>query len=90
MGGTLLQVIIHRKSEKILKRLHGDVLDRIRRAIRSLASEPRPVGYKKMAGYNNLYRIRVGDWRIIYAPEDNNFIVLVLEVTPRGRAYRNF
>lgn len=90
MGETYWQVIIHRKVEKILKRLHGDVLDRIRRAIRSLESEPRPVGYKKMAGYNNLYRIRVGDWHIIYAIEDDKLIVLVLEVAPRGSVYQNF
>jgi mRNA interferase RelE/StbE len=65
------------------------MLQRIRQAIRELASEPRPIGYKKLTGYENLYRIRVGDWRIIYALEEKQLIVLVLEISPRSSAYRN-
>ena len=90
MGENHWQVIIHRKAEKTLKRLRGEMLERIRQAIRSLAENPRPVGYKKMAGYENLYRIRVGDWRIIYALEDDALIVLVLEIATRGGIYRNY
>lgn len=90
MSKSHWQVIIHRKAEKILKRLDGDTLERIRRAIRSLANDPRPGGVKKLTGYDNLYRIRVGDWRIIYAIEDDRLIVLVLEISPRGEAYRDF
>ena len=83
------QVIIHRKAERVLKRLDGDMLERIRQAIRGLASEPRPIGYKKLIGYENPYRVRVGDWRIIYAIEDKQVVVLVLGIAPRGGAYRN-
>ena len=83
------QVIIHRKAERVLKRLDGDLLERIRQAIRGLATEPRPIGHKKLTGYENLYSVRVGDWRIIYAIEDKQLIVLVLEISPRGGAYRN-
>ena len=90
MGGKRWKIVVHRKVEKKLKRLHGEMLERIRRAIRALAEEPRPAGYKKMTGYENLYRIRVGDWRIIYAIEDKNLIVLVLEVAPRSGIYRNY
>jgi len=90
MGETRWQVVIHRKAEKTIKRLRGEMLERTRQAIRSLAENPRPIGYKKMMGYDNLYRIRVGDWRIIYAIEDDKLIVLVLEVAPRGRIYRNY
>jgi mRNA interferase RelE/StbE len=90
MSNTHYQVIIHRKAEKILKRLNGDVLERIRRTIRGLASEPRPAGVKKLTGYDNLYRVRVGDWRIIYTIEEARLIVLVLEISTRGGAYRDF
>jgi mRNA interferase RelE/StbE len=83
------RVIIHRKAEKILKRLDGDTLERIRRAIRSLANDPRPSGVKKLTGYEDLYRLRVGDWRLIYAIEADRLIVLVLEISPRGSAYRD-
>ena len=82
------QIIIHRKAERVLKRLDGDTLERIRRAIRGLASEPRPISHQKLSGYENLYRIRVGDWRIIYAIEAKQLVVLVLEISPRGGAYR--
>jgi len=90
MGENRWQVIIHRKAEKALKRLHVEILERMRVAIRSLAEDPRPIGYKKMSGYDNLYRIRVGDWRIIYAIEDDKLIVIVLDVAPRSGVYRNY
>jgi mRNA interferase RelE/StbE len=90
MSQTHWQVLIHRKAEKILKRLDGDDLTRIRRTIGSLANEPRPAGVKKMAGYDDLYRVRVGDWHIIYAIEEDRLIVLVLEISTRGGAYRDF
>ncbi len=89
MNEARWQVIVHRKAEKILKRLDGDTLERIRRAIRGLATEPRPEGVKKLTGYDNLYRVRVGDWRIVYAIEDDRLIVLVLEISTRGEAYRD-
>jgi mRNA interferase RelE/StbE len=89
MSDAHWQVIIHRRAEKILKRLDGDTLERIRRAIRGLVIEPRPAGVKKLTGYDNLYRVRVGDWRIIYAIEDDRLIVLVLEIFTRGSAYRD-
>lgn len=89
MNRSRWQVIIHRKAERVLKQLDADMLERIRRSIRGLASEPRPDGCKKLTGYENLYRIRVGDWRIIYAIEEDQLIVLVLAISPRGGAYRN-
>ncbi len=55
----------------------------------SLAEEPRPAGCKKLRGYENLYRLRAGDWRLIYAIEDDQLVVLIIEVAPRGEAYRN-
>ena len=88
MNKSHWQVIIHRKAERVLKRLDADPRERIRRAIRELASESRPAGCKKLTGYENLYRIRVGNWWIIYAIEEDQLIVLVLAISPRGSAYR--
>jgi len=64
------------------------LLQRILAAIRDLAHAPRPPGCKKLSGYDNLYRVRVGDWRISYAVEDDRLIILILEVDPCGGAYR--
>jgi mRNA interferase RelE/StbE len=63
-------------------------MQRIREAISGLAGNPWPPGCKKRTGYENLYRIRVGDWRISYAVEQDRLIVLVIEVAPRGDAYQ--
>ena len=82
------QVIIDRQAEGIFRRLPKPLLQRIREKIWDLATDPRPPGCKKLAGHDNLYRVRVGDWRISYAVEDDRMIVLVIEVAPRGGAYR--
>ena len=82
------KVLIHRRAERVLRRLPRNLLGRIDRVIEALATDPRPPGCKKLSGSDNLYRVRVGDWRISYAVEDDRLIVLVLEVAPRGRAYR--
>jgi len=83
------EVLLARQPRRILRRLPKDVLKRIDQKIISLAENPKPEGCKKLFGYDNLYRVRVGDWRIIYAIEDERLIVLILQVTPRGQAYRN-
>ena len=82
-------VQIVKSEQKVLERLPRDLLQRIRRAIQGLAEDPRPAGCKKLAGFDNYYRVRVGDWRITYAILDDALIVLVVEVAPRGGAYRN-
>ncbi len=82
-------VIVERQAEKALRRLPKDLLTRFDRLLLSLADEPRPAGCKKLRGYENLYRLRVGDWRLIYAIEDDQLVVLVIEIAPRGEAYRD-
>ena len=83
------KVIIQKSAVKIIRKLPKDLVTRISRAIDELAKEPRSMGCKKLSGYPNLYRIRVGDWRITYAVEDDQLIVLVIEIAPRNGAYRN-
>ena len=88
-NAVTFEVIITKQPQKILRKLPKDLLRRIDRALQNLAADPRPVGCKKLIGYNNLYRIREGDWRISCAVEDDRLIVLVLEISPRSGAYRN-
>jgi mRNA interferase RelE/StbE len=71
-----------------MRRLPANLVQRIDKAIRTLALNPRPRGCRKLVGYENLYRIRVGDWRISYAVEDDQLVVLVIEVASRGDAYQ--
>lgn len=86
----LYQVEIKRDPQRAIKRLPRPLIQRITDAIEQLAFEPRPHGCKKLAGLDNHYRIRVGDWRISYAIYDDRLLILVVEVASRGGAYRDF
>ena len=86
------QVILHREPDRVLSRLPRQLVKRIWAKIQELKKDPRPNGCVKIRGtqYDSLYRLRVGDWRISYAIENDQLIVLVLEIAPRGDAYRKF
>ncbi len=86
--GERWHVIIHRRVEKLLYRLPDQIVERFSETVESLVMNPRPHGYKKLSGHENLYRVRIGDWRLSYVIEDEKLIVLVLEFSPRGDAYR--
>ena len=73
---------------KSLDRLPVDLQKRIVRAVELLAGNPRPPGVVKMAGDDNLWRVRVGDFRIVYEIHDDILLVLVLRIGHRGDVYR--
>lgn len=50
---------------------------------------PRPPGARKLAGEDSFYRVREGDYRIVYAIEDDRLIILVLRIGHRSDVYRN-
>ncbi len=86
--GGRWHIIIHRRVEKLLYRLPDQIVERFSETVESLAKNPHPPGYKKLSGHENLYRVRIGDWRLSYVSEDQKLIALVLEFSPRGNAYR--
>jgi mRNA interferase RelE/StbE len=61
---------------------------RLIRAMDVLANQPRPKGVKKLTGVENLYRIRVGDYRVVYQIQDDRLIVLVVWIGHRKDVYR--
>ena len=71
-----------------LAKFHKDIQTRFKPKIESLAETPRPPDAKKLQGFDNTYRIRVGDYRILYEIHDNILLVLIVEVGHRGRVYR--
>ena len=81
-------VIISRASRKVIDRLDGDMHSRIIRKLEMLEDNPRTVGVEKLSGTDNLYRVRVGDWRVVYMIQDRNLIILVLKVAHRREVYR--
>ncbi len=56
--------------------------------MRRLADEPRPPGCRKLAGYDSVYRVRVGVYRILYEIEDRRVTVIVLKIGHRKDVYR--
>jgi mRNA interferase RelE/StbE len=71
-----------------LKGLAWTTLKRVDSFIRSLAENPRPHGAKKLKGVGNLYRGRVGDYRIIYEINDEILLVTVARIRHRRDVYR--
>ncbi len=61
---------------------------RVVEAIASLSDDPRPQGVEKLSGTKGRYRIRVGDWRVVYAIEDQVLTVFVVKVGHRREVYR--
>lgn len=61
---------------------------RVISAIQALAADPRPAGVRKLTGAEDAYRLRVGDYRIIYQIADNVLTVLAVRVRHRKDAYR--
>ena len=57
-------------------------------SLAGLMDDPRPPGCLKMVGYRDHWRIRVGDWRVIYRIDDGKLVVLVVTLGPRGGVYR--
>ncbi|WP_236793854.1 type II toxin-antitoxin system RelE/ParE family toxin [Amycolatopsis sp. GM8] len=75
-------------ARKELDRLDRPVRARILRKIAALADDPRPHGVVRLTGTSDLWRIRIGDYRVVYTIEDNRLIVTVVRVAPRGAVYR--
>lgn len=81
-------VIIPKPVQKQLDNLPEDIRQRITDKILSLTIEPRPVGVKKLKGFDNEYRVRVGDYRVRYEVNDKILTVLVLHCKHRRDIYR--
>lgn len=77
-----------RRVKKDLRNINPQEIERIKLAISQLGDDPRPFGCKKLKGKNNEYfRIRVGNYRIIYTIEDHNLIILIICVGHRKEVY---
>lgn len=81
---------IDRDAEKILRRQGRDVKERLVNAILVLANSPHPPNSRKLEGYADLFRLRVGNGRIIYQVDNDQLIILVLDIGSRGNIYRGY
>jgi mRNA interferase RelE/StbE len=81
-------VSFRRSAEKDLRRLDATVQRRVMRAVEALAGDPRPHGCRKLEGGEVVYRVRVGDYRVIYSVDDTSLEVAVERVRHRREVYR--
>ena len=82
------RVIDKPAAERDLEKLPHDVLRRVSDRVSALAEEPRPPGCKKLGGEEDLYRIRVGDYRVLYEINDRERVVRVTRVRHRREVDR--
>jgi mRNA interferase RelE/StbE len=75
-------------AQKELDALNDTLFGRIDRKILALADDPRPLGCKKLKGYKDLWRIRVGDYRVIYSINDAVNAVDITRVAHRKEVYK--
>lgn len=75
-------------ARKALDKLPAQIQERIALALALLRDTPRPPNAKKLHGDKDLYRVRVGDYRIIYGIHDKKLLILVIRLAHRREAYR--
>ncbi|KPL11054.1 hypothetical protein AMJ85_04740 [candidate division BRC1 bacterium SM23_51] len=81
-------IVFARSASKELEALGDTTLTRVFDRIERLAIDPRPSGIRKLRGSENLWRLRVGDYRVIYAVDDKNRLVDIIAIRHRRDAYR--
>jgi mRNA interferase RelE/StbE len=82
-------VVFHPKALKEFDRLEDIVKRRVAPKIDSLAENPHPDDSVKLSGYKDYFRIKVGDYRIVYRIQYDRLIVLIIRIGARRDVYRN-
>ena len=84
----MYRVLLERAAEKDLGRLSARLHDRMIAAIQALSENPRPTGCRKLTATDNDWRIRVGDYRVIYEIDDAVQVLRVNRIRHRREVYR--
>jgi len=83
----MYSIVIEQKARKTLKKLPQTIRLKINQSITSLRSNPRPYGYKKLKN-SDYYRIRIGDYRVIYSIVEKEIKILIIYIGHRKDIYR--
>ena len=81
------RVALTSSADKELKKLSGQLIARIVPRLDNLASNPHPPGCKKLRGGDREWRIRVGDYRVVYTIDDTKLLVEVTRIRHRSEVY---
>jgi mRNA interferase RelE/StbE len=82
------EVLLSSQAQRDLRRLPAETFERVWMAIRALGTTPRPPGCRKIMGSRSDWRVRVGDYRVVYEIADAARIVRVMYIRHRREAYR--
>jgi mRNA interferase RelE/StbE len=78
---------VKQSAQKELEALDDPLFTRIDRKILALADDPRPTGCKKLRGYKDHWRIRIGDWRAVYIIDDAAHLISITRIAHRREVY---
>lgn len=82
------KIAISATAERQLRKISREDAIRILRSISLLAVDPRPAGCRKMSGYEDIYRIRIGNYRVIYEIDGKRIVIVILKIGHRKDIYR--
>jgi mRNA interferase RelE/StbE len=82
------EVLLERRAERDLKKLPQEMFYRIIPKIKVLSENPKPAGCRKITGSKNDWRIRIGDYRIIYEIDEKEKAVKVMRIRHRREVYK--
>ncbi|MCO5251223.1 MAG: type II toxin-antitoxin system RelE/ParE family toxin [Candidatus Kapabacteria bacterium] len=85
----MYRILIKKTALKSLDKLPLDILESINEKIFSLAKNPRPRGCKKLILKENLYRIRVSSYRIVYTIQDKILTIEIIKISKRDEVYKD-
>lgn len=86
-AGLMYRIVLKKKAKKFIDKLPKNEKIRMIRAIEML---PNGEDIKKLKGYNDLLRLRVGDYRIIYTVDNGELIIYVIDAGNRGEIYNKY
>jgi mRNA interferase RelE/StbE len=84
----MYRIVVEQRVYKDLDKLPAKELDKIYKTISRLENDPRPVGVKKLRGHHDRYRIRQGDYRVVYTVDDASKVVRIFLVRHRKDVYK--
>ncbi len=82
------EIEISRTAETQLRKLPEEDQRRVARAVLALAEEPHPRGSRMLSGYDDVYRIRVGRYRVLYSVIERRLVIIILKIGHRKGIYR--
>ncbi len=82
------EIYLERLAQQDLKRLSPKYFHKIISSIKALAEDPRPPGCRKLFGSKNDWRIRIGDYRVVYEIDDKQRIINIMRIRHRREVYR--